>query len=153
MPGQGPPKTGGVDDLHLKYLEASFEGFRRSAHSLMTISGGAVVALLGLFPVLLPGGVGVAAVASEMMQPVGWFLAAVIFALVAQMAFSLSAHNAAWGKITGERRLRVAGMGLLALGTLLFALGALATVEVVGDPSWRAERENPQAPPVAGNGG
>lgn len=151
MPSQEPGKTGGVDDLHLKYLEASFEGFRRSAHSLMTISGSGVVALLGLFPVLLPGSVGVATVASQMMRPVGWFLAAAIAALVAQMAFSVSAHNAAWGRITGEKRLRVTGIALLSLGILLFAAGAFATIEVVSDPSWRTEPETPQSPPVAGD--
>lgn len=153
MPDQEPPKKGGVGALNLKYLEASFEGFRRSTHSLMTISGGAVVALLGLFPVLLPSGVGVATVASEMMRPVGWFLAAVIVALVAQIVFSLSAHYAAWGGAAGERCLRIAGIASLLLGTVLFAIGAFATIEVVGDPSWRTEREIPQSPPVAGDGG
>ena len=139
-PQERRQKTGGVDDLHLKYLEASFEGFRRSAHSLMMISGGAVIALLGLFPVLLPGGVGVSTVASEMKWPVAWFLVAVIVAVVAQLMFSLSAHSAAWGKVASERRFRTAGIVLLTAGTALFAVGAFATIDVVGDPSWQAER-------------
>ena len=151
MTVEEPPKKGTVGALNLKYLEASFEGFRRSTHSLMTISGGAVVALLGLFPVLLPRGVGAATVASEMMRPVGWFLAAVIAALLAQIVFSLSAHNAAWGNAPCEKRFRMTGIVLLSLGTLLFAAGAFATVDVVGDPAWRTEREDPQNRPDAGD--
>ena len=136
-------KTGRVDDLHLKYLEASFEGFRRSAHSLMIISGGAVAALLGLFPVLLPGGVGMSNAASAMKWPVAWFLVAVIMAVVAQLMFSLSAHSAAWGKVASERRFRTAGIVLLTVGTATFGMGAFAAVDVVGDPSLRTELQRP----------
>ena len=131
-----PKLEGGAvtDELHLKYLEASIEGFLRSAHSLMVISGGAVVALLGLFPVLLPGGLGVATVASRMTKPVGFFLAAAISAVVAQIAFSWGAHSAAWGKVAAEFRFRMIGVVLLLVGTLLFATGAITTVDVVGQP-------------------
>lgn len=142
--------NGVVDNLHLKYLEASFKGFRQTAHALMMISGGAVVALLGLFPVLLPGGVGVATVASGMKWPVGWFLAAVIVAVVAQLMFALSAFRAAWGGVAGERHFRVAGIVLLLMGTVFFVVGAFATVEVVGDASWLHGTTEVAAQRVAG---
>ena len=112
MPDQEPPKKGGVGALNLKYLEASFEGFRRSTHSLMTISGGAVVALLGLFPVLLPSGVGAATVAAEMIRPVGWFLAAVIiyfneayqsFVMVQYKAMEIGSNQAEFRWQAGDR--------------------------------------------------
>ena len=93
-----------------------------------------MVALLGLFPVLLPGGLGVATVASRMKTPVGFFLASVTFAIVAQFAFSWSAHSAAWGKVAAEFRCRMIGVVLLLVGTLLFATGAITTVDVVGQP-------------------
>lgn len=46
-------------------------GSRGSVHSLLMISGGAVVALLGQFPVLLPHGLSVTTAASSMRWPVG----------------------------------------------------------------------------------
>ena len=93
-----------------------------------------MVALLGLFPVLLPTGLGVATVASRMKTPVGFFLASLTFAVVAQFAFSWSAHSAAWGKVAGEVRFRTIGVVLLLVGTLLFAAGAITAVDVAGQP-------------------
>lgn len=136
MKSQRTNKAGGrVDDLHMTYLQASLEGFRRSAHSLLIISGGAVVALLGLFPVLLPQGVGAPTVAAGMRWPVASFLAAAIAAVVAQLVFSLSAHGAAWGQVARERWFRWAGIIALALGICFFSLGAFAAIEVVGNTS------------------
>ena len=92
------------------------------------------MALLGLFPVLLPEGLGVAIVASRMKTPVWFFLASVIFAISAQFAFSWSAHSAAWGKVAGELRFRMIGVVLLFVGTLLFTVGAITAVDVAGQP-------------------
>ena len=92
-----------------------------------------MVALLGLFPVLLPRGVGAPTVAVGMRWPVAWFLAAAIAAMVAQLVFSLSAHGAAWGCGDRERRFRRAGIIALALGICLFSLGAFAAIEMVGN--------------------
>ena len=48
----------------------AFEGSRRSVHSLWTISGDAVVALPGQFPVLLRRGLDITTAASAMTRPV-----------------------------------------------------------------------------------
>ena len=75
-----------VDELHQKYLEASFEGFRRTAQSLIATSGGSIVALLGLFRVLLPVEAGVSEIAFRMRWPVVSFIAAIFVAMLALLS-------------------------------------------------------------------
>ena len=60
----GQPR-GQIDELHLGYLQASFEGSLRYAHSRLMTSGGAVVALPGQSRVLSPHGLGATKAASS----------------------------------------------------------------------------------------
>jgi len=120
-----------VDELHLKYLEASFEGFRRTAQSLIATSGGSIVALLGLFRVLLPVDAGVSEIAFRMRWPVVSFIATIFVAMLALLSSYLSVHYAAWGHPRREKRFRLVGVALLSAGTVLFVIGAISTAMLV----------------------
>lgn len=124
-----------VDSLHLKYLEASFEGFRRSAFYLTLINAGAILALIGLFPVFVSAGADLKTVAPLMKSPLLLLLFGLIVSILSLTMFSLSQHEAAWGKPKRERRFRIMGQALLSVAIILFCIGAFLAISIISDPA------------------
>ena len=123
-----------VDSLHLKYLEASFEGFRRSAFHLTLINAGAILALIGLFPVFVSAGADLKTVAPLMKCPLLFLLFGLIASILSLTMFSLSQHGAAWGKTKRERRFRITGKTLLSVAMILFSIGAFLAISIISNP-------------------
>lgn len=128
-------QRGGVDDLHLKYLEASFEGFRRASFSLILLNAGAILALIGLFPVIAPTEIDLATVASSMKCPLVFFLFGILTSVTSLVAFSLSAQSAAWGKVADERNYRLAGIVLVLIAMILFGAGSWSAIDAISEPT------------------
>lgn len=124
-----------VDELHLKYLEASFEGFRRASFSLILLNAGAILALIGLFPVIAPSDIDLAAVASGMKCPLVFFLFGILTSVISLVTFSLSAHTAAWGEATKERQYRSIGIALVFIAMLLFGAGSWSAFDAISQPT------------------
>ena len=128
-------QQGNVDDLHLRYLEASFEGFRRASFSLILLNAGAILALIGLFPVIAPSDLDLATVASRMKYPLVFFLFGILTSVTSLVAFSLSAQTAAWGEVACERKYRLTGIVLVFFAMILFGLGSWSAIDAISEPT------------------
>lgn len=123
-----------VAELNLKYLEASFEGFRKSSYSLMILNAGAILALIGLLPIMTQTGLHVSSLATSMKIPLLLFVAGLTSSVCSQVMAYFSAHGAAWGKVGMERKWRKAGIVCLIVSLLLFVCGAWTSVDSLADP-------------------
>jgi hypothetical protein len=117
-----PGGTGGVSDLHLKYLEASFEAARKASVSAQVINAGAVVGAVGLIRALAQSGIAPQVAVRALSLPILLFVAGVALAVSTLLALHVSAHNAAWGNAVAERISRWGAWVLLALSLSSFAI-------------------------------
>ena len=131
-----------VSDLNLKYLEASFESFRRVGSSLILLNAGAILALIGLFPIFASKGVDLPSVAIGIECPLILFIVGIFVAICSLLAFYLSTHNAAWGRPKLERNWGLAGIVSLIIATILFAGGAWSAIDAISDPTLMKTRSS-----------
>ena len=123
-----------VAELNLTYLEASFEVFRKSSFSLMILNAGAILALIGLLPIMTQTGLNVSSLATSMKIPLLLFVSGLTSSVCSQVTTYFSAHGAAWGKAGMERKWRQAGIICLIVSLVLFVFGACISVESLADP-------------------
>jgi len=102
---------------------------------MMLLNAGAILALLGLLPVLSETGMHVAAAASGMRIPMASFLCGLLASVLSLLCLPMSTHAAAWGKSSSERRWRYGGIALVAIALALFAFGAWSALDTIRDPA------------------